>query len=101
MIRSIEGRTSFTDFPPHDPDACTRSKTRGMIAPLLVKDRRATTPGNRPVGTRMIPNVFRTSQRRDTAETRANGGAQGIDNHATQLDASRSDKVIEGQGADR
>jgi hypothetical protein len=75
MIRSIEGRTSFTDFPPRDSDACTRSKTRGMIDSSFVKDRRATIPGNRPVGTRMIPNVFRKSHRRDTAETRCNGGA--------------------------
>ena len=100
MIRSIEGRTSFTDFPPHDPDARTRSKTRGMIATSFVKDRRATTPGNRPVGTRMIPkpSVDRMM--------RCNGiplerWAPRIDNHATHLDASRPDMVIEGQGADR
>jgi len=72
-----------------------------MITPSLVKDRRVTNPGNRLVGTWMIPNVFRM-----VAKTRHRGNPlewweRRIDNHATHLDASRSDMVIEGQGADR
>ena len=48
-----------------------------MIGSSLVKDRRVTNPGNRPVGTRMIPNVLRTSQRRDHARTRWNNRKPG------------------------
>lgn len=58
-------------------DTRTCPETRGMIGSSLVKDRRVTNPGNRPVGTRMIPNVLRTSQRRDHAKTRWNGGSDG------------------------
>ena len=77
MIHPIEGVPRSRIFHRLMMDARTRSETRGMIGPSLVKDRRATNPGSRLVGARMIPNVPRDSQQRDDPGTRWNGGCEG------------------------